>query len=637
MCGIAGYLSRDGECDPATLREMCDALAHRGPDDAGYYVAGGIALGHRRLSIIDLSTGHQPISNETGSLLVIFNGEIYNYLDLRSDLVRRGHEFTTSSDTEVLVHLYEDVGERLPEYLNGMFALAIWDRSRRELFLARDRYGEKPMYYAADGPGFRFAFASELKGLLPLYNQRPNVNPKALADFLALSYIPDPDTIFSGIRKLEAGHSLLVTAQHERIRRYFEPSYEMRFKSFEKTAEEVRALAADSVERRMVSDVPIGAFLSGGVDSSAAVAFMSRLSRVKTFSIGFTTKEFDELEFARLTAEKFNTEHREQVVTPEIGEVLDTLVNHYDEPFGDSSAIPTLYLARMTRQHVTVALSGDGADELFGGYRRYFYGIIEQRLRGKFPQWFRQTAVRTMGRFYPKFDYLPQVFRAKTLLMNLSTSLADAYFTSMSTFRDGLLSSTLSDEFRRSLGGYDPRQTFRARFSEVSELSPIEQMQVVDQRTWLPGDILVKTDRATMAFSLESRAPWLDHRLWETFFRVPSAWKVQGVSGKLLFKRAVAQDVPAQILTRKKMGFAVPLANWFRTSLRTVFESALFSEAMEQYLNVGEVRRLWQEHQTGLHNHDRKLWNLLMFAQWHRRFCESETLEPVLQSGRGIR
>ncbi len=527
----------------------------------------------------------------------------------------------------MMVHLYEEVGERLPEFLNGMFALAIWDRRARTLFLARDRFGKKPLYYSDSVAGMRLCFASELKALeaLPAFDPAPN--PESVANFLCLSYIPDPDTIYRGVRKLPPAHSLTVTESGSRLRRYWAPPFEPgeQTGNLEETLEELGGLAIDAVERRMISDVPLGGFLSGGVDSSAVVAFMSQRApdRVKTFSIGFTNKKFDELEFARRMVDRYHTDHREEVVTPEIDEVLETLVDHFDEPFGDSSAIPMLYLARMTRRYVTVALCGDGADELFGGYRRYFYGVLEERMRKKFPGWFRRSAIRAAGRVYPKFDYLPQVFRAKTLLSNLARELGDAYFTSMTTFRDEGLAAILSSDMRRSLGSYDARDHYRNRFARYSHLPPLEQMQAVDLETWLPGDILVKADRATMAHSLESRSPWLDYRIGELAFRMPSSWKINGRTGKYIFKRMAAPHIPEGILNRRKMGFSVPLAEWFRGSLRAVFQSAVLTTDMEHYLSIEEAQRIWREHQSGLHNHDRKLWNLLMLACWDRRYRRS--------------
>ena len=514
MCGIAGYWSEAGMPDGSLIRRMCDRLVHRGPDADGYYTDAEVALGHRRLSIIDVTGGDQPLSNEDGSVQVVFNGEIYNYRELRQDLARRGHAFKTRSDTEVLVHLYEEVRERLSEHLNGMFAFAIWDARRKELLLARDRLGKKPLYYSFSIPGLRLCFASELKALIELPQFPAKMNNRAVADFLALSYVPEPETIYKDVFKLEAAHTFRINSSHMEKRRYWAPEFaEAPAADFRETADELGALAKDAVKRRMISDVPLGVFLSGGLDSSAVLGLMTQLSgeKVKSFSIGFTSKGFDELWYAWLAAIHNRSEHHERVVSPSVREVVRNMVDHFDEPFGDSSAVPMLYLAKMTREDVTVALTGDGADELFGGYRRYYFGVLEQKIRDRFPDWFRHSAFRLGARCYPKFDYLPRIFRAKTMLSNLAQELADAYFTSMSTFRDDGLNSLLGAEVRRDLGGYSPRQTFRDRFDAVRELHPLRQLQAVDLQTYLPGDILVKADRTTMLHGLEARAPWLDY------------------------------------------------------------------------------------------------------------------------------
>ena len=552
MCGIAGYIgSADSPPERSVLRRMCDRLQHRGPDGYGVYLDKHVALGHRRLAIIDLTGGVQPLGNEDGQVQVVFNGEIYNFVELRDQLIAKGHFFKTRSDTEVLVHLYEEEGERMPEFLNGMFAFAIWDARRQQLFVARDRLGKKPLYYSFEAPGMRFCFGSELKALCAVPGFTTHVRPTAVADFLSLSYVPDPDTIFREIQKLPPAHSLLVTREKSRLRRYWQPDFHRdRAISWKGAVDEIRSLAADSVERRMISDVPLGAFLSGGVDSSAVVALMARKApgRVKTFSIGFTSKQFDETWYAGLAARHNRTDHHVETVTPSVHEALETLAEHFDEPFADSSAIPMLYLSRMTRQHVTVALSGDGADELFGGYRRYFYGVLEEQLRRKFPTWFRRSVIRAGAHCYPKLDFMPQIFRAKTLLTNLAQELGDAYFTSMTAFRDEGMDAILSEDMRRALRGYSTRQNYRARFEKVRELPPLEAMQAVDLETYLPGDILVKADRATMAYSLEGRSPWLDYRLAELAFRLPSNWKIHGKKGKYVFKQAMEPYIPRPLL-----------------------------------------------------------------------------------------
>jgi asparagine synthase (glutamine-hydrolysing) len=597
---------------------MCDAIAHRGPDGHGQFLDERAALGHRRLSIIDLEGGAQPIANEDGRFQVVFNGEIYNYLELREDLQRKGHQFKTSSDTEVLVHLYEDVGEKLPEYLNGMFAFAIWDCRDQSLFLARDRFGKKPLYYSLDIPGYRIAFASELKALTVMPGADLAVRHESVADFLAFSYVPDPHTIYRKFRKLAPATSLLL-AEAPRLRRYWELKFEEnRRLVVSEELPKLDALAADAVQRRMISDVPLGAFLSGGVDSSAVVAYMRRAQSndVLTFSIGFTKREFDETRYARLVASRFGTRHAERTVTPAVEEMLGTLLVHFDEPFGDASAIPTLYLSRMTREHVTVALSGDGADEIMGGYRRYRLGVAEEKVRRMVPSAAAQRWFRILGDLYPKFDYLPRPFRAKATLLNLALGIGDAYFSTMTAFRDEALQDVLSGSLKQAIGDYDPRPAYRDRFARLSHLPPLQQMQSVDIDTYLPGDILVKADRATMAYSLEGRSPWLDYRIAENCAAFPQSWKVKGVQGKYVFKKLLEPMLPSDVLWRPKMGFSVPLAHWFRTSLAPIFEASLLAGSCDEYVDRSTVAALWKQHQSGLSDHSRKLWNLLMLAGW---------------------
>jgi asparagine synthase (glutamine-hydrolysing) len=618
---------------------MCDRMAHRGPDDYGAFTqteyGQTVALGHRRLSIIDRAGGHQPLGNEDGAVQVVFNGEIYNFLELRSDLEKRGHRFSTNSDTEVLVHLFEEAGPRMPEFLNGMFAFVIWDSRTRTLFAARDRFGKKPLYYSQDIPGAQFAFASELKAFDAIPGFRRDLNARSVADFLAFSYVPDPASIYQHVQKLPPGHSLTLRGSKTHLVRYWEPQFETgAAPSYSKGVEELRSLAIDSVKRRMISDVPIGAFLSGGVDSAAVTGVMSQHSpdRVRTFSIGFNVRGFDELEYARITARMHRTQHREEVVTPVIQDAFTSFANQFDEPFADASAIPSLYVARMTRQYVTVALSGDGADELFAGYRRYRFGVIEERIRKMFPTCFRQTFFQIAGQLYPKLDWAPRAFRAKTTLANLAHELGDAYFTSMTAFRDAGLAQIMSGELRRTLRGYDPRECFRERFQVVRELSPLAQLQSVDMDTYLPGDILVKADRATMAHSLESRSPWLDYRLAELALRMPDAYKLSGGTGKLIFKEAMGAYIPEQIVARPKMGFSPPVAVWLRTALKPVFQKLVMRDGMERYLSLPEVRRLWSEHQSGLHNHDRRLWSVLVLAAWDANFGEDRNADIVAEA-----
>lgn len=631
MCGIAGFLGAESpRMGERLIKQMCDRIAHRGPDAWGWLVDGEVALGHRRLSIIDLEGGSQPLGNEDGSVQIVFNGEIYNYRLLRKELVERGHHFATHSDTEVLVHLYEDVGDRLPQYLNGMFAFAIWDSRRQQLFLARDRFGKKPLYYSLGLPGFRFCFASELKALQVLPGFSQGINARAAADFLALGYVPEPHSIYDQVSKLPPGHSIVVAPSNTALHRYWTPDFNGALRQdFDDTVEEIRMLATDAVERRMISDVPLGGLLSGGVDSTAVVGLMALKSArpVRTFSIGFSDPRLNELSFAAAAVNRYRTDHEEQVVTPSIEDVFDRLVWHFDEPFGDPSAVPMLYVSRMARRHVTVALSGDGADEVFGGYRRYYWNLCEERLRSLFPSVVRKTLFRIGARYYPRFEYMPRLFRARATLNLLSRELPGAYFTHMSAFRDDPAEELLGAGLRRELAGYSSRESFCRRFEPYRHLPPLMQMQAVDLETYLPGDILVKVDRASMAYALEIRSPWLDFRLAELAGLMPADWKLTHGIGKFAFKEAVRPYVPAEIIDRTKMGFAVPLGAWLRTSLVPVFDRLVFRPDMQDLLSLPLVRQMSNEHRSGRRNHGPKLWNILMFSAWHARFQRGEALD----------
>jgi len=618
MCGIAGFITIGIPAERSLIRAMCDLIRHRGPDGEGEYIDGPVALGHRRLSIIDLEGGAQPLGNEDDSVMVTFNGEIYNFIELREDLEHKGHIFKTKSDTEVLVHLWEDVGERLPEYLNGMFAFAIWDRRKQLLFAARDRFGEKPFYYATDFGAYRFVFASELKAVAALPGFPKQINPRAVADFLALSYVPDPDTIYASARKLPAGHCLTWSAGRLQVRPYWKPEFRSDpAASMASAIDGVRDLLQDCVTRRTIADVPLGAFLSGGVDSSAMVACMAHAgSEVKTFSIGFSEKEFDELRYAHMMVARYRTQHRERVVTPLIHEALKMLFTHYDEPFADSSAIPTLYLSRMTREHVTVAMSGDGGDELFGGYRRYRFGVFEDRIRKFLPRSVRRRILGRLAELYPRAERWPRPLRAKSTLTELSQELGDSYFSAISTFRDAAFERVLASSLQRDLNGYSPRADFAGRFAQYSGLPPLKQMQAVDLETYLPGDILVKVDRASMAFSLETRAPFLDHRLANLICAMPSDFLLHGGTGKYVLKKALEPMVPAPIINRPKMGFGVPMDAWFRSSLKNPFQSIVLSDRMASLISITEARKIWEDHQSGRRNYGNELWHLLMLAGW---------------------
>ncbi len=607
MCGIAGYLRAENTAlGHNFLKPMCDLLAHRGPDGYGEYFDLDIALGHRRLSIIDIAGGAQPLGNEDGSVQVVFNGEIYNHQELRSTLEKQGHHLRTKSDTEVLVHLYEEHGESMPELLNGMFAFAIWDRRRKKLFLARDRFGEKPLYYLTSLSSFRVCFASELKSLMLLPGFEKNVRPESIPEFLSSGYIADPSTIYRHVQRLGPGETVSIDWADVRVRRYWSPAFAVTpGLHYSACSEQLGHLTDEAVRCRLMSDVPLGAFLSGGLDSSAVVACMSASASepVRTFSIGFATPAFDERKFARLAAERCHTQHREFIVNANIAAMLDLCLEHYDEPFGDSSAIPTLYLSRLAKTDVTVALSGDGGDEVFGGYDRYSK-VLASSVRSLLPSRFQRLTAATEW----SFDRFPALFSSPAARGRLSRAVAEHYYHWISaTDADGL-NRILSPDLQRALQGYTPKAALVERFERHRALPLLQQMQAVDMETYLPGDILVKMDRATMAFSLESRAPWLDHKLAEYAGTLPQDFKLKHGIGKRILRQTFQSRLPQTTLTRSKMGFGVPLAAWLRTSLKSMFEEYVFHPEMAQYLNMAEVKLLWDEHQSGAN--DYRIWIL---------------------------
>lgn len=634
MCGITGIANFDGRpVERNILQRMNDTLVHRGPDDEGFFInrplsalgpkwkgakgSGNVGFGHRRLSIIDLSSGHQPMANAERSVWITFNGEIYNFLELRAKLEKLGFTFKTRSDTETIIYAYEAWGDDCVNHLRGMFAFAIWDERKKRLFLGRDRLGKKPLYYYWDGK--RILFGSELKAILAHPGIPREINPQALYDYFCLLYIPAPKSIFNNIFKLPAGHVLTCDVHSGlRVRQYWDLKFQPEENVSEgEWCERIIEKLTEAVKLRMISEVPLGAFLSGGIDSSAVVGLMSGLSGspVKTSSIGFEDQKFNELPYAREMVQRYGTDHQEAVVKADAVSVLDKLAWHYDEPFGDSSAIPTYYVSKLTRERVTVALSGDGGDENFAGYRRYYYDFLENRLRGLFPTPFRQTAIAGVARIYPKADWLPQVFRAKTLLTNLSMSPMEGYFNSMSWFgrEKGKI---LSPDMRAELKGYSPLEIFEQYGRAADTKDPLSRIQYVDVKTYLVEDILTKVDRASMANSLEVRVPLLDHEFMELAARIPSGMKLKGREGKHLLKKALEPVVPHGILYRPKMGFSIPLKDWLRGDLKPVFEKSVFSGAAGDCLDLSAVSALWKGHQSGVSDFAAELWSILFFARW---------------------
>ena len=622
MCGIAGIVSsQHGHVDAAAIHAMCQTIVHRGPDDEGVFVKGCAGLGMRRLSIIDLAGGRQPVFNEDQTVWIVFNGEIYNFPELRQELERRGHHFYTRTDTEVIVHLYEELGLRCVEKLRGMFAFAIYDEGRQRLLLARDRLGIKPLHYAWSRG--RLLFGSEIKCILAAEPDLVRVNPQALLQYLHLGYVPDPVTAFADIRKLPAGHVLEFEGGNLSVRPYWDvPEYGTHQpRSEEECLEELERRLAEAVRIRLIADVPLGALLSGGVDSSTVVALMARATSgpVKTFSIGFRHADFNEAPYARMVAQRFGTDHHELVLEPDVVETVQRLASSLEEPFGDSSMLPTYFVSCLARKHVTVALSGDGGDELFAGYDRY-----RRCLHREF-KWMPGWA----GRWYREqlHSRLPRNLWGRNLAYSAALPWDERFLEDVSFLpsfeRDTPL---LSADFRQSLrGSEDPLGFMRDYIRNAPARDPLSRMLYLDTKTYLAGDILTKVDRMSMLTSLEVRVPILDHVFLEWVTALPPEWKFQGDSQKHIFRKLAERvGVPREVLDRPKQGFALPLVHWIREELRDLILTTLLEPRTLQrgYLNEGGVRRMLDEHFRGRRSHWGRIWRLLMFELWHRNFLE---------------
>lgn len=627
MCGIVGIFDQRGlkPVDRDLLARMNDSHRHRGPDGGDMFVEPGIGLGHRRLSIIDLAGGGQPLFNEDSSVVVIFNGEIYNFQTLHAELVARGHVFRTRCDTEVIVHGWEEWGEACVERFNGMFAFAIWDKRRQTLFLARDRLGEKPLYYA-QLPDGTILFGSELKSLLLHPGVRRDIDVRAVEDYFAYGYVPDPKTIYAGIHKLPPAHVLTLRRNGPagRPRPYWDVSFRNQpVRDERELADELIARLRRAVDMRMIADVPVGAFLSGGVDSSAVVAMMSSLSQspIETCSIAFGQKDFDESRFASAVADRYRTDHHVRQVDVDDFDLIDRLALFYDEPFADSSAMPTYRVCQLARHHVKVALSGDGGDEVFAGYRRYRWQHFEELFRRAMPASLRRSLFGALGALYPKADWAPRPLRAKTTFQGIARDTIDAYFHSVGIVPDQMRASLFSESFTRSLQGYHAREVLSDHMRAAPTDDDISQVQYADMKTYLPGDILVKVDRASMANSLEVRVPILDHEFVEWAAGVPAAMKLRGGEGKYIFKKALEPYVPRDVLYRTKMGFAVPIGGWFRGPLRERIRDAVSSPALADcgIFDVAVLNTLVNQHQAGLRDHSAVIWAVLMFESFVRQ------------------
>jgi asparagine synthase (glutamine-hydrolysing) len=623
MCGIAGIVSKDrgARMDGATIRAMCDAIVHRGPDDEGIYAQGPVGLGMRRLSIIDLAGGHQPIFNEDRSIAIVFNGEIYNFPELRPELERRGHRFTTNSDTEVIVHLYEDMGPACVSQLRGMFTFALYDRTRDKLLIGRDRLGKKPMHYALAGD--RLLFGSEIKSILAVAPELARIDHQALLQYMYFGYILDPLTAFLPIRKLPPGHLLEFERGELRIQQYWDlPQYATHSPSSEEEClVEMERRLAEAVRIRLISDVPLGALLSGGTDSSIVVALMARASSepVKTFSIGFKQADFNEAPYARLVAERFHTDHHELILEPDIVGTVEKLTRSLEEPFGDSSMLPTYFISCLARQHVTVALSGDGGDEVFAGYDRY-RTALHDRAFPWVPEW-----TRSLYRNHIH-QRLPYSVPGRSLAYSISLPWDKRYAEDVSLqpiFRELRL---LSEDVLARAEQDDPLNALHHYLERAPAKDPLSRLLYLDSKTYLPGDILTKVDRMSMLTSLEVRVPILDHVFLEWATSLTPEWKMRGGKQKYMLKKLAERvGVPREVLDRPKQGFALPLVHWTRHDLKDMIMSVLLQPRTLQrgYFKPEAVRQLLDEHFRQRRNHSGRIWRLLAFELWHRNYLEA--------------
>jgi len=624
MCGITGIVDLRGKrpIDTSVLQRMNESQHHRGPDEGSVHVEPGVGFGHRRLSIIDVATGQQPLFNEDHSVVVVFNGEIYNFQELVPELEALGHVFRTRSDTEVIVHAWEAWGDHCVDRFRGMFAFALWDRNRETLFLARDRLGVKPMFYALLPDG-HLLFGSELKSLLAHGGLPRDIDPLAVEEYFALGYVAEPRCIFKAARKLPPAHTLVLRRGQPEPREYWDVRFTLDAKlSLEEACEELERRLAESVRLRMISEVPLGAFLSGGVDSSAVVATMAGISGapVNTCSISFADPAYDEAAYAKMVADRYHTRHFVDRVESDDFDLVDTLAHLYDEPYADSSAIPTYRVCQLARRHVTVALSGDGGDESFAGYRRYALHLMEERMRSALPLAFRRPLFGTMGKLYPKADWAPRVFRAKTTFEALGRNSVEAYFHSVSFVRSPLRQEVFSGRLKSMLGGYSALDVFERHAATAGTDDPLALVQYIDLHTYLVGDINTKVDRASMAHSLEVREPLMDHPLVEWLATLPDALKIRGSEGKVLLKKAMEPHLPHEIMYRRKMGFAVPLARWLRGPLRDHVRRQLTAGPLLDtgWFDAAAIRRIVEQNESGARDHSTPIWVMLMFDAFLR-------------------
>ena len=627
MCGICGKisLSSNARIDEDLVRKMCSVLEHRGPDDEGIYLSMdkvSVGLGHRRLSVIDISSaGHQPMSNEDGTVRVVMNGEIYNFIELKERLAEIGHIFKSHTDTEVILHLYEEKGVDCLNDLRGPFAFAIWDERKKRLFIARDRIGKKPLYYIYRDQ--TLIFASEIKAIIQDPEVLVEVNRSAVTDYLTYGYVPTPESMFKGIMKLPPAHFMIYEKGNIKIERYWELDFSKKVKLSESEyCSRIMDLLEEAVRIRMTSDVPLGAFLSGGIDSSAIVYMMSKSSSraVKTFSIGFEDREYSELKFAKVIADRFGTEHREYIVKPNAIEILPKLVWHYNEPYADSSALPSYYVAKMTRQEVTVALNGDGGDECFGGYERFMAARYAEYLK-IIPAPFMKAIAGQLPESLGLKDFRT---RLKRFLLMSSRPYRERHYNWVSIFRDNEKGDLFSDLFKSEIKDRDSFSYLDNAFNRCKSKDMVDLVMSTDIMTNLLDDLLVKMDIATMANSLEGRSPFLDHKMMEFCAAMPSNMKIKGTKLKYIIKKALSLVLPKEILSRGKMGFGVPLDSWFRGELKGYSHEILLSDKCIKrgYFKRDALKRILDEHCAGKVNGGARIWSLLFLELWHRIFMD---------------
>ena len=632
MCGIVGLFDTRGnnEIDRQLLVQMNQTQVHRGPDEGEVYTEPGLGLGHRRLSIMDVASGQQPLFNEDGSVVVVFNGEIYNYQKLAKQLTEAGHRFKTHCDTEVIVHAWEEWGEQCVDRFRGMFAFGLWDRNRQALFLARDRLGIKPLYYALLDNG-QFIFSSELKALIAHPALSREMDPCAVEDYFAYGYIPEPKTIFKQAQKLSPGFKLTVQRGQTQLqpRQYWDVPFNRRDTVNESEVEEALiAKLRESVDIHLMTEVPLGAFLSGGVDSSAVVAMMSGIMNepVNTCSISFGDPAFNESRYAQEVADRYHTRHHVKQVEHDDFDLIDKLALLYDEPYADSSALPTYRVCELARERVTVALSGDGGDENFAGYRRYRWHMIEEKMRNQLPLAIRKPLFGFLGHVYPKADWAPRMFRAKATFEALARDAVEGYFHSVSIMSDAMRQRLFAPSFRTHLQAYQAVDVLRAYAEQCPTDDALSRVQYLDMKTYLVGDILTKVDRASMAHALEVRVPLLDHELVEWVSTLPASIKLKDGEGKYIFKKSLEPYLSENILYRNKMGFSIPTADWFRGPLRQRVRDAVLGPVLAEtgIFNRDYLEELVDHHQSGRRDYSAPLWTLLMFESFVRNIVKGE-------------